>query len=93
MAKKTSSKKGENHWEDWGEDFGHKIEAKFSKGPMRIRKKLSIGGLLFGVFLLSWGLVWLGNDLKLWDVVFPFWPIIIILLSVGIIVSATKRFM
>lgn len=45
----------------------------------------SIGGLLLALFILAWGLVWLGNDLGWWVISFPFWPVVIIMIGLGIL--------
>jgi hypothetical protein len=53
-------------------------------------KEGSIGGLLLALFIISWGIVWLGNDLKWWTFVFPFWPVVIILIGLGILIHELK---
>lgn len=93
VKKPTQTTHAENwdEWEEWGENFGRRMEKAFSS-PKRIGRKVSIAGLLFGLFLLSWGLVWLGNDIGYWQIPFPFWPVLIILLSLGILLSVIKGF-
>ena len=44
-------------------------------------KSCSIGWILLAVFILAWGIVWLGNDSGWWNVKFPFWPVIVILIG------------
>ena len=78
-----------DEWEEWGENFGRRMENAFSS-PNKIKKRLSIGGLLFGLFLLSWGVIWLGNDLGYWTLPFPFWPVLLILISAGMVISAVR---
>lgn len=52
---------------------------------------VSIGGIVLGIFIISWGIVWLGNDMGLWNLDFPFWPVIIILAGVVIILHEIKK--
>jgi hypothetical protein len=80
-------------WEEWGESFGKKMEAKFSHGPPwhEHKKSLSVGGLIFSLFLLSWGVTWLGNELAWWSINFPFWPILVILIGLGFLIGVLKK--
>ncbi len=71
-------------WEDWGEKLGKKIERKFSGPPTRRRHNVSIAAIVVAIFFLVWGIISLGNELHWWDTGFPFWPIIIILISLWI---------
>ena len=48
------------------------------------------GGLLLGFLVLAFGLVWLGNELKWWNLAFPLWPVVIMLFGIYI-VSASAR--
>ncbi|WP_181391452.1 LiaF transmembrane domain-containing protein [Methanospirillum stamsii] len=54
--------------------------------------RMSIGGLVLGIFIISWGIVWLGNDMGYWNVSFPFWPIIVILAGVVILLHGLKKY-
>lgn len=58
---------------------------------MRTLNDVSIGGIVLGIFIISWGIVWLGNDMGLWNLDFPFWPVIIILAGVVIILHEIKK--
>jgi len=53
--------------------------------------RMSIGGLVLGIFIISWGIVWLGNDMGLWNISFPFWPIIVILAGFVILLHGLKN--
>lgn len=48
-------------------------------------------GALIGILLLITGIFWLGNDLSWWNVNFPFWPLIVIVLGVLIILKHFKK--
>lgn len=90
MEEKQTVNPNEWHeWEEWGEDFGRRMEKAFSS-PRKIKRRLSIGALLFGLFLLSWGIIWLGNDLGYWEIPFPVWPVLIILVSIGMLLSVAR---
>jgi len=41
--------------------------------------------MLLALFILTWGSVWLGNDLGWWNVSFPFWPVVVIIIGLGIL--------
>jgi hypothetical protein len=90
MPTKKAEKSPEAEWEQWGEDFGKRMEARFAS-PHKVKRNLSIGGLLFALFLLTWGAIWLGNDLGYWQAPFPFWPILIILVGLGMLLSAIRK--
>ena len=92
---------GDESWDEWGDRFGKKMEhwaegfccemeGRFEK-PSKMKRKLDIGGAIFALFLLSWGVTWFGNSLGYWQVEFPFWPVAIILIAVGILVSVVKK--
>jgi len=49
-------------------------------------RNASIGMLVIAIFLICWGLVWFGNDLGWWSINFPFWPFIVILVGLAIII-------
>jgi hypothetical protein len=96
MTGKKSKKNNwsEKDWEEWGERFGERMEAwgnemecKFgtrNKGP-------GVGGLIIAIFIIAWGVIWLGNDMGWWDMPFPFWPIVIILIGLAILLGETKK--
>lgn len=54
--------------------------------------RMSIGGFVLGIFIISWGIVWLGNDMGYWNVSFPFWPIIVILAGIVILLHGLKKY-
>ncbi|PKL60243.1 MAG: hypothetical protein CVV33_03680 [Methanomicrobiales archaeon HGW-Methanomicrobiales-4] len=51
----------------------------------------SIGGVLLALFILSWGIVWLGNDLGWWNLQFPFWPIVVIIIGLAILLHELRK--
>jgi hypothetical protein len=51
-----------------------------------------IGMLIVAIFLMSWGVIWMGNDLGWWNINFPFWPIVLILIGVAILLSQMRRY-
>jgi len=51
----------------------------------------SIGGVLLALFILSWGVVWLGNDLGWWHLQFPFWPIVVIVIGLAILLNELRK--
>ena len=51
----------------------------------------SIGGILLAVFILAWGTVWLGNDLGWWNVQFPFWPVVAIVIGLAILLKELRK--
>lgn len=83
-------KSKEQTWDEWGEEFGRKMEAKFC-GCGSVSKKPGTGGIVLGLLILAWGAVWLGNDLGWWNVEFPFWPVVIILIALAIIFGELKK--
>ncbi len=89
-------KKDKDYWDDfgkrmeeWGEDFGKRMETKFA--CQTHAPNFSIGGFLIGLLVLGWGVTWLGNELGWWIMPFPFWPIIIILIGLAILLSTIKN--
>jgi len=52
---------------------------------------MSIGAFILGLFILCWGIVWLGNDIGWWSFSFPFWPIIVILTGITILLYELKK--
>jgi hypothetical protein len=52
---------------------------------------MSIGGILLALFILSWGIVWLGNDLGWWNMSFPFWPVIVIITGIAILLHEVRK--
>lgn len=53
-------------------------------------RESSIGGLLLALFIIAWGVIWLGNDMGWWRLVFPFWPVVAILIGLGILFHELK---
>lgn len=51
----------------------------------------SIGGILLAVFILAWGTVWLGNDLGWWNMQFPFWPVVAIVIGLAILLKELRK--
>jgi hypothetical protein len=97
MATKKK-KKDEEYWdnwcenfgkkmEDWGDEFGKKMEKEFGCEE----KGFSVGGFVFGLFILAWGTIWLGNEMGFWVINFPFWPVIIILIGLAIILDTIRN--
>ena len=106
MAKKKTKKKkamgpppcgSEEEWEAWGEQFGKNMEkwAKHMEAKFAAHEKAKRGqdivGLLIGLFVLAWGVVWMGNEMGWWQYNFPFWPIIVILVAIAILSSVLKK--
>jgi hypothetical protein len=79
--------------ECWGENFGKHMEAKFSKGQPwhKHKKSLSVGGLVFSLLILSWGVAWLGNDLGWWQFDFPFWPVLVVIIGLAALINTIKE--
>lgn len=57
----------------------------------KINQNLNIGMLIIGIFIISWGIVWLGNEMGWWNIVFPFWPFVVILVGVAILIHELRR--
>lgn len=91
--KSETSKKGwnEKDWEEWGEQFGRRMEEKFSHCNWKHKPRFGVGGLIAGLFILAWGITWLGNDLGFWQFDFPFWPVVIILIALAILFSEIRK--
>ena len=53
--------------------------------------RMSIGVVVIGLFILCWGIVWLGNDIGLWNFSFTFWPVIVILTGIVILMNELKK--
>jgi len=58
---------------------------------MNYLDRMSVGVVVFGIFILCWGLVWLGNDMGWWNLSFPFWPVIVILTGIMILLYELKK--
>ncbi len=43
------------------------------------------GGMFFGLLVLLWGIVWLGNDMKWWSLNVPWLPVLAILFGVWLV--------
>ncbi len=52
---------------------------------------VSVGSFLLALFILAWGIVWLGNDLGWWRIHFPFWPVIVIIIGLAILLHELKK--
>ena len=52
---------------------------------------MNTGIVALGLFVLIWGVIWLGNDMGFWNIVFPFWPVLVILAGVVILLHAIKK--
>lgn len=48
-------------------------------------------GIVFGIVIVSAGVVGLGNELHWWNLVVPWWPIILIALGLWILLGAVER--
>ncbi|MGI6589971.1 MAG: hypothetical protein ACOX1V_04915 [Candidatus Iainarchaeum sp.] len=51
------------------------------------KRRLSVGTLMISLLILSWGVVWLGNDLGWWQMTFPIIPIVLIILGLSLLVN------
>jgi len=51
------------------------------------RRRLSIGWLMISLMVLAWGVIWLGNDLKLWDINFPLIPVIVVIIGLSMLIN------
>lgn len=51
------------------------------------KRRISVGWLMICLLLLSWGIVWLGNDLNWWNITFPIVPILLIIFALSLIVN------
>ena len=51
----------------------------------------SVGGVILALFILSWGIIWLGNDIGWWQLQFPFWPVVVIIIGLGILLSELRK--
>ncbi|HOJ96018.1 MAG TPA: hypothetical protein PK024_04165 [Methanospirillum sp.] len=58
---------------------------------MNYIRRMSVGVITIGIFILCWGVVWLGNDMGWWAFSFPFWPVIVILTGVMILLYELKK--
>jgi len=90
MARKSRKVGEAETWEDWGEKLGKRIEAKFSGPPRRHGHSISVAAVVVAIFFLVWGITSLGNELRWWNTPFPFWSVIIILISLAIFLSIIK---
>lgn len=100
MKKKTFEEDMEKFGEDFEkkfDKFGKKIEKDFDNNKfngvyyMNYGNKASIFGIIIGLFILAWGVIWFGNDLKWWAIDFPIWPAIIIAGGLMIILSELRK--
>ncbi len=56
------------------------------------KRRISVGWLMVCLLLLSWGVVWLGNDLGWWTIAFPIIPILLIIFALSLIVNQILSF-
>jgi hypothetical protein len=91
MPRKSKKVEEAETWEDWGERLGKRIESKFTRAPGRQIHNVSVAAIVVAIFFLSWGIISLGNELRWWDTPFPFWSVIIILISLAIFLSVIKN--
>jgi hypothetical protein len=42
---------------------------------------------MISLMVLVWGIIWLGNDLKWWDITFPLIPIIIVVIGLSMLIN------
>lgn len=52
---------------------------------------MSVGGIILAIFILAWGMVWLGNDLGWWRIDFPFWPVVAIMIGLAILLHELRK--
>jgi hypothetical protein len=75
--------------------FAEEIEQEIKKefnGEWRCGShKKGISGILFGLFVLILGVIWLGNELTWWEITFPLIPAIIILIGLSILYNELKK--
>ena len=57
------------------------------------KKEEAIFWFLIGVIILIASIIWLGNDIGLWQVTFPFWPIIAILVGIAVLITAVEKYL
>jgi hypothetical protein len=55
------------------------------------KNQVRIGVLALSLFILAWGIVWMGNDLGWWHISFPFWPVVVILIGLVILISELRK--
>jgi hypothetical protein len=55
------------------------------------KASMSVGGVVLALFILAWGMVWLGNDLGWWKIDFPFWPVVAIMIGLAILLSELRK--
>jgi hypothetical protein len=100
MSKKFEEEIEEKFEKLFDKDFEKKFEkffeTKFKKNyggfHMGCGIKPSVFGIIIGLFVLTYGIIWLGNDLKWWELNFPFWPAIIISIGALLFLSEIKKF-
>jgi len=51
------------------------------------KRRLSIGWLMISLMVLAWGVIWLGNDLKWWDINFPLIPVIVVIIGLSMLIN------
>ncbi|MFA5931322.1 MAG: hypothetical protein WC821_03340 [archaeon] len=51
------------------------------------RRRLSVGWLMISLMVVAWGIIWLGNDLKWWDINFPLIPVIVVIIGLSMLVN------
>jgi hypothetical protein len=50
-------------------------------------EKFSFSGIILAAFIISWGFIVVLNDYGVLDFQFPFWPAVIIIISVAILLQ------
>ena len=53
--------------------------------------QMRIGVIALGIFIFAWGLIWMGNDLKWWSINFPFWPVIVVIIGLVILLTEIRK--
>ncbi|ABD39797.1 hypothetical protein Mhun_0019 [Methanospirillum hungatei JF-1] len=58
---------------------------------MKYFHRMNVGVIGLGILIFCWGFVWLGNDIGWWNFSFPFWPVIVILTGIMILLYELKK--
>lgn len=68
-----------------------KTKCECPSGPsFNTRKSRSRGELFMGLLLIGAGTIWLGNSLAWFSLHIPFWPAILILIGLSIVINSRR---
>lgn len=76
--------------EEFGRDLGDRVEEKLS-GVKHVGRSRTHGDSFLGFILIFGGLIWLGNRMNWYHFNIPFWPALLIVLGIYMLISSGRK--